>query len=352
MAIAGTTAPALWRGITIVFYSGAVAQFSTRCSTSRPVAPRPTAWPLDRRHAHSRARAPRPTSWAASSAPCSTSSSGGEFGRQIGHATIAGIATLRDRRRVRPHDLRRRGAHPAGALRHQKALRRSVLWLLPLLLPALDRRHSAHPGLPADARTDSAPSRLSRRRPPTSTWSGGDRDARQRTRGDRSASSHRLRFRPTGALLFPRQGTGLTGDPHNSYVYLLAGGGVLALGGAPRRHARLRRRLLRRLRRAVGVEQSPAHLVTVHMVRVHGERVLRAGALGCHDADDDLDPDDRALGGARRSASLRRGQGRPSQAPRSTTGGSGRAQRDRALVAVHPSVTSDDDRTDLLEPHA
>ena len=66
----------------------------------------------------------------------------------------------------------------------------------------------------------------------------------------------------------------VTGNPHNSYVYILAGGGVLALGALLAVMLAYVVDVLRRLRRAVGVEQMPADLVSLHLVRLHGERVL------------------------------------------------------------------------------
>ena len=61
--------------------------------------------------------------------------------------------------------------------------------------------------------------------------------------------------RPARFVLFGRV-QDVTGDPHNSYVYLLAGGGILALGALLAVMLAYLIDVARRLRTAVGIEQT------------------------------------------------------------------------------------------------
>ena len=150
--------------------------------------------------------------------------------RQTAHAHRRRRARpLRDRPLLRADDLRCRRRHRSGTRAGRKVLRRSLLWILPLLLPAMIAIALVIP-LAAPTVVPTLSARLGAS-PST------DINVEWRTRALDSAldglSQHPLTgfgFGHPVRFTFLGQLVDLTGDPHNSYVYILAGGGFLALG--------------------------------------------------------------------------------------------------------------------------
>lgn len=256
VALVDVTAPALWRGITIVFYAGAVAEFlwalyylATGGSQTQS---------LDLSTGGTRILALSTATYLVGSLVCALLNlerSTDRFGRQIGHAAIAAISFFGVVVAFGRTTFAALAVILAVLLVTRRALRRSLLWLLPLLLPALIAVILL---IPVVAPTI-APTLTSR----LTHSSSSDINVEWRRRGREVAlegiDQHLLTgfgFGRPVRFVFLGEVQDLTGDPHNSFVYLLVGGGLLALGGLVAVMTAYVIGVLRRLRRAVGVEKS------------------------------------------------------------------------------------------------
>ena len=255
-ALTDATAPALWRGITIVFYSGAVVQFCYALFHLAFGGSQTTSNNLST--GGTRILALSTSLYLVGSLVCALLNlerSGEPVGRQIGHAAIACLALFGIIVSFG------RTVYLAVALilltlfLTRKALRHSVAWLLPLFLPALIAVILL---IPVFAPT-LAPTLTSRITAPPSS----DMNVQWRNRGRDVAIAGLDQHLLTGfgfgrpvRFVFHGRHYDLTGDPHNSYLYLLVGGGLMALGSLIAVMLAFVFDVVRRLRRSAGAEQS------------------------------------------------------------------------------------------------
>ncbi len=256
VSLANATADALWRGITIVFYGGAVLQFLFALLNLATGGSQTDSLALST--GGIRVLALSSAIYLVGSLVCALLNlerAGDRFSYQVGHAAVAGVALFGIVVSFGRTTYAAVAVILPALLLARKALRRSVVWLLPIIAPALIAVILLVPLLQPTlthtlfARLGSSPS--------------SDINVEWRRLGVKTAldgiDQHLLTgfgFGRPVRFMFLGQLQDLTGDPHNSFVYLLAGGGVLALGALLAVMAAYVADVARRLRGAVGVEQS------------------------------------------------------------------------------------------------
>ncbi len=255
-ALTDATAPALWRGITIVFYAGAVVQFFYALFHLAFGGSQTGSLALST--GGTRILALTSSLYLVGSLVCALLNlerSGERFSRQIGHVGIACLAFFGIVVSFGRTIYLATAVILVALFLTRKALRHSVALLLPLLLPALIVAILLIPVLAPTL----APTLTSRIAAAPST----DINVEFRNRGREVALAGIDQHLLTGfgfgrpvRFVFLGSVRDLTGDPHNSYVYVLVGGGLLALGALLAVMLAFVYDLLRRLSRAVGVEQS------------------------------------------------------------------------------------------------
>lgn len=255
VALAGTAAPTLWRGITIVFYSGAVVQFLNALYHLAAGGSETDSLTLST--GGTRILALSTATYLVGSLVCALLNlerSGERFSRQIGHAVIAVIAFFGIIVAFGRTIYLAVAVILLALFLTRKALRHAVLLLLPLVLPALIVVILLIPVF-APTLTPTLTSRLGS--PPAS-----DINVEWRRRGREASLAGLDQHLLTGfgfgrpvRFVFLGRIQDVTGNPHNSYVYILTGGGVLALASLLAVMLAYVVDVLRRLRRAVGVEQ-------------------------------------------------------------------------------------------------
>ena len=256
VALLGADARSVWRGITVVFYAGAVIQFfyalyylATGGSQTDSVALSTGG---------TRILALSTATYLVGSLVCALLNLERERdrpGRQFAHAVIAGLATFGI---IVSYG---RTTYAAVAviipvlLVARKPLRRSMLWLTPLLLPIVASLALIAPILDPSL----VPTLTSRVASSSATDINVIWRVRAREVSLEGLDEHLLtgigfgrpaRFRLAGRI------HDVTGDPHNSYVYLLAGGGILALGSLLAVMLAYLIDVARRFRRAIDIEQT------------------------------------------------------------------------------------------------
>lgn len=255
-ALTDATAAALWRGITIVFYLGAVVQFYYALYHLAFGGSQTGSLALST--GGTRVLALSSSLYLVGSLVCALLNlerSGERFNRQVGHALIACIAFFGIVVSFGRTIYLATAVILVALFLTRKALRHSVVWLLPLLLPVLIAAILLIPVLAPTL----APTLTSR----IASSPGTDINVEFRNRGREVALAGIDQHLLTGfgfgrpvRFVFLGVERDLTGDPHNSYVYILVGGGLLALGALLGVMLAFVYDLLRRLRRAVGVEQT------------------------------------------------------------------------------------------------
>ena len=256
VALVDVTAAALWRGVTVVFYTGAVVSFlyalyymATGGSQTQSV---------DLSTGGTRILALSTATYLVGSLVCALLNlerSTDRFAHQVGHAAIASIAFFGIVVAFGRTTFAALAVILTVLFVTMRTMRRTLLWLLPLLLPALIAVFLL---IPVFAPT-LAPTLVSR----FTDSSSSDINVEWRRRGREVALEGIDQHLVTGfgfgrpvRFVFLGEVQDLTGDPHNSFVYLLAGGGLLAIGGLLAVMIAYAVGALRRLRRAVGVEKS------------------------------------------------------------------------------------------------
>ena len=256
VAIVGTDARTVWRGITAVFYAGAIVEALLAAYYLAAGGSQTDSLSLST--GGTRILALGTGTYLIGSLVCALLNierNEGRFGRQLMHTAVGGLAlfgiVLCFGRTI----------YVAVAVivlvlvLSRKVLRRSLLWILPLLLPAMIAIALVIP-LAAPTVVPTLSARLGAS-PST------DINVEWRTRALDSAldglSQHPLTgfgFGHPVRFTFLGQLVDLTGDPHNSYVYILAGGGFLALGSLLAIMLAYLVDVARRMRGAAGYEQT------------------------------------------------------------------------------------------------
>ncbi len=254
-ALTDATAPALWRGITVVFYGGAIVQFGYALFHLAFGGSQTDSLSLST--GGTRVLALSSSLYLVGSLVCALLNlerSGERFNRQVGHAIIACLAFFGIVVSFGRTIYLATAIVLVALFLTRKALRHSVAWLLPLLLPALVVVILLIP-LFAPTLAPTLSSRIE-------TSPSSDMNVEWRNRGREAALTGIDQHLLTGfgfgrpvRFVFLGRVQNLTGDPHNSYVYVLVGGGLLALGALLAVMLAFVFDALRRARRAVGVEQ-------------------------------------------------------------------------------------------------
>lgn len=256
VALVGVDARTMWRGISAVFYAGAVAQFLYALFYMATGGSQTDSLALST--GGTRILALGSAMYLVGSLVCALLNlerSADRFGRQVLHAVIAGLALFGVVVSFGRTSYAAVALIVPMLLVGRRALRRSLLWLIPLLLPVIAAAVLLAPLLDPTL----GPTLTSRVGASPATDLNVIWRERARDTALAGIDQHLLTGfgfgRPTRFLLLGRV-EDVTGDPHNSYVYLLAGGGMLALGSLLAVMLAYLIDVARRLRTAIGVEQT------------------------------------------------------------------------------------------------
>ncbi len=256
VAVIDSTAADLWRGITFVFYAGALTELGWALFYLAAGGSQTDSLALST--GGTRILALGTATYLGGSLVCALLNlerSRERFAGQVWHALVAGAALFGIVVAFGRTTYAAMAIVLPALLVARRGLRQVLARLLPALLPVLVIALLLIPLLD--------PSIVSTTRERISASPATDINVEWRDRGRQAAlvgiDDHLLTgfgFGRPVRFYFLGTEQDLTGDPHNSYVYLLAGGGILALGALLALMAAFVADVLRRLRRAVGVEQS------------------------------------------------------------------------------------------------
>lgn len=255
VAIGRTSAANLWKGITTVMYGGAVLQLVLALLNLATGGSQTDSLSLST--GGTRILALSSAIYLTGSLVCALLNlelAEDRFSAQLGHAVIAGIATFGIVVAFGRTTYAAVAVILPVLLLGRPRLRRSLGALLPLLLPALIAIVLVIPTVKPDL-VETLQARISAS-PATDInveWRSRGREIALHGIGDHLLTGfgfgRPIRFEFLGLQ------QDLTGDPHNSFVYVLAGGGVLALGALLLLAGAFVYDACRRLRRARGAER-------------------------------------------------------------------------------------------------